>query len=442
MPDQVQEFQFSQTFTTADSGRMFRLPFEVEADAERIDVDFETPRLPNLREGDAAWRMVSIGIADPRMIRGWNTVHESRFILAEEFGSPGAVPGPLQAGTWHVLMFPYVPETVSGGVTARVTVRVSVRRRRFVKGDTHTHTVHSDGTISAGRVVELAAAAGLDYVFLTDHNISSANYSLPRDSGILAAPGIEYGHRPGHMNILGETTSVPRFLWDPESVCYETILSSVKGGAAGAGMNHPFCTNSPWTLDKGMDFDWVEIWNGFWRPVNAKALRWWQGELLKGRRLPVIGGSDTHHENDPLIRHGFPCTHALVDGIRTSSLVEAFKAGHCYITQNPEGPRLSFSSEHAVLGDLTEDRDVRIVLEGLRNGDVVGLVDDLKTTEQTVDGERFEMDFRREKESFLRVEVTRKIQASELVPGLDFEVWSKVLISNPMYFRHERSLWK
>jgi predicted metal-dependent phosphoesterase TrpH len=41
-------------------------------------------------------------------------------------------------------------------------------------GDTHLHTVHSDGRRTPAEVAAGARAAGLDFIVSTDHNTSSA----------------------------------------------------------------------------------------------------------------------------------------------------------------------------------------------------------------------------------------------------------------------------
>jgi len=57
---------------------------------------------------------LDIGIFDPRGIapsnlgfRGWSGSHKLDFTIAENWATPPYLPGPIQPGTWHVLLGPY-----------------------------------------------------------------------------------------------------------------------------------------------------------------------------------------------------------------------------------------------------------------------------------------------------------------------------------------------
>ena len=45
--------------------------------------------------------------------------------------------------------------------------------RRWLAGDLHTHTVHSDGAQTVAELSRFAAGLGLDFVAVTDHNTVS-----------------------------------------------------------------------------------------------------------------------------------------------------------------------------------------------------------------------------------------------------------------------------
>lgn len=77
--------------------------------------------------------------------------------------------------------------------------------------DLHTHTTHSDGTVSPGDLIKLAKQKNLTAIAITDHDITSANreaLSCGQASGIEVVPGVELSvdHRlpqGGHLHILG-----------------------------------------------------------------------------------------------------------------------------------------------------------------------------------------------------------------------------------------------
>lgn len=64
----------------------------------------------------------------------------------------------------------------------------------MIKSDLHIHTLHSDGTMSVGEVLDIAKHKGLDCVAITDHDIvSGVNDALlyGKQIGLKVIPGIE-----------------------------------------------------------------------------------------------------------------------------------------------------------------------------------------------------------------------------------------------------------
>lgn len=431
----MNKYNFKKIYHKDDVNTTFRYPFEVSKDVEMIEVFIEIKQDEKPVDfKDRRPDPICVGIEYDGFIRSWNCAHKEYLVLRREFGLPGSIPREIESGEWNLVIFPRTKNQIIE-VEVNVDVVITPKRFRYVKGDTHLHTYHSDGSISIDRHVDMCKESGLDYMFITDHNISSANYSLPKDKGILVLPGVEYGLEAGHMNILGQTTSVPDFTWDKDNKCYYDVIEHVKESPAGVGMNHPFCNDSPWLLDKNMDFDWVEVWNGMWRPVNSKAVRWWNKELCKGRRIAAVGGSDNHHDNDPVIKPGVPCTHAYVDELAGQKIVDALKNGHCYITLLPSEPEFHMSTKNNIMGDLTDDSEVSIQIEGLMQGDCVYIITDKLETEYVQDSDTFNKRFKREDEKFVRVEVRRKLNANAMIEFLDYEAWITILLSNPIYFK-------
>ncbi|GAA1152969.1 PHP domain-containing protein [Ornithinicoccus hortensis] len=81
--------------------------------------------------------------------------------------------------------------------------------------DLHTHSNRSDGTETPAVVVETAAAAGLDVIGLTDHDVTSGWAEADRvgqQLGVSVVPGIEVScsHRGISVHMLG-------YLFDPTS---------------------------------------------------------------------------------------------------------------------------------------------------------------------------------------------------------------------------------
>lgn len=67
-------------------------------------------------------------------------------------------------------------------------------RNPIIKSDLHIHTIHSDGVMSVGEVMDIAKHKGLDCIAITDHDIvSGVNDAVlyGRQIGLKVVPGIE-----------------------------------------------------------------------------------------------------------------------------------------------------------------------------------------------------------------------------------------------------------
>lgn len=83
----------------------------------------------------------------------------------------------------------------------------------------HTHTIHSDGSMSPEQVVDWAIAYGFNALVVSDHNTLSgalaaqeyANrvYNTKENTKILVIPGIEYTTCRIHMNLIGLNKPIP-----------------------------------------------------------------------------------------------------------------------------------------------------------------------------------------------------------------------------------------
>lgn len=430
--------KWNQVFEGEDVNQTFRYPFTMVDQVQSLTLQVKvTQPEKSSSYKDPRLDAIGVGISHNGKIRCWNCCHKEYLKVSKEYGDPGTIPGEFPIGEWEVLVFPRTKNQLSR-VQVFIQITMELKHRHLVKGDTHLHSLHSDGSLPIHKIAQIAKDEWLDYVFITDHNISSANYNLPKDQGILIGPGIEYGVEAGHMSILGETTPVEDFTWNKNNSCYEEVVNEIKKTQCGVGMNHPFCHDSPWRLSKELDFDWVEVWNGMWRPVNDRALRWWHDELTKGRRLPIIGGSDTHHNPHPFGKHGMPTTQAYVEELTAKELVKAFKSGHVFITMDPNGPQIDMvtpSGQH--MGDMTDDNEVDIRLEGLIKGDCIYLCTKSLKKEYVVTEENVSITYFKEDTPFIYIVVKRRMEVSNYVADMNYAVWNTVLLSNPIYFSNE-----
>ena len=336
--------------------------------------------------------------------------------------SPGYARTEIGAGDWAVIVGAYkVPDQ---GVSVLYTVTFTYRERTLLKGDIHVHTTASDGASSPRIAAFMAKDVGLDFLFLTDHNGYAHNRMLPEVEGLTVLPGSEWTHYQGHAGMLG----VPRplnsaFCVNSRKEAWEKLAEARRNGAL-LVVNHPFCPNCGWHFglkDKG--FDLIEAVNGGTVPqANKKCLRWWHGQLCRGKRYPIAGGSD-YHRPEPGRHMGQPSTAVYAMSRSPADILEALRQGESYIIAWPGAPVLWAEAEGAVLGGTARrGAETRIRLEGLRGGDRIRLITDLQSEEILCGPDTF------------RLELERRFPGARFVRFEVLRQSSLVLLSNPIYF--------
>ena len=303
--------------------------------------------------------VLDLGLEGPRGYVGWSGGARSRVVVSEGWATPGYVPQPVEAGAWSVLVG--LHRVPADGAAMELTVRVvddtvvhehrraepedppaatasrgarrprrlpTVDGMRWLAGDFHAHTVHSDGVLSVGGLAALAASRGLDFLAVTDHNTTSHHAHLPeagRRHGIVLVPGQEVTRDVGHANVLGDVGLVD-FRSPPETW---TQQAESRGGVL--SINHPLAADCAWLLPVDRP-PVAEVWHSSWAqvPTWGAPLAWW---LLTPETVP-IGGSDFHepgHDGLP----GSPTTWVLAEG---DDVVEAVRAGRTAVSESVDGP--------------------------------------------------------------------------------------------------------
>ncbi len=418
------------TLASEDHGRFIEVPFEAPPGTEEVAVSCVVEGVP------FAGKLVDLGVRDPERVRGWSGGARDRFIVRREWATPGYLPGALPPGRWAVIVASNrIPPQ---GCRVEVTVRCTPERLRWLKGDLHMHTVHSDGAYEPADVVRLAQAAGLDYIGTTDHNTVSHNYAFPRDAQIVRIPGMELTTFGGHANLLGVAEPVSDFRIT-STADVQARFGEARQRGAKIVLNHPFSVcDSPgcnWAWGWDVDFDWYEVWNGPWRASNLEALAWWQAQLAQGRRLVAVGGSDTHRP-DAHTGHGKPTTWVRAAAATAPAILDAIGRGHVFISQLPEGPMIELSCGSFMMGDEVPTagaadgtRTTAVAVDGLCEGDQVRVLSEQGIEQEWRAGPgetQLRRDWLTQPRRFYRMEVWRyaAVAGQPVMVGL----------SNPIYF--------
>jgi hypothetical protein len=347
--------------------------FTVPEGIERLKVSCR------LREEQGGQHVIDLGVRDSTRVRGWSGGARAFFEIGPEHATPGYIPGAIGAGEWAVLLGAY--RIGSSGCKVELTVTLEEETDRWLRGELHAHTTHSDGAFTLEEAVRLAEQAGLDFLALTDHNTVSQNLTRPRAGvGPVLIPAMELTTNYGHCNFYGIDVPVDDFrAVHPEQAAQ--LLRTAKERGAYVSLNHPHCSQCGWLWGFDVGHDWVEIWNGPWREDNQRTLDWWQGELASGRRLTAVGGSDFHreHQDQPFIRHGMPCNWVLAGSRSVQGILKAVDQGRVTLSYAPEGPRLVLSAGSCRMGDTAPWQEAAALgLElcisgGLEKSDVIRL---------------------------------------------------------------------
>ncbi len=253
-------------------------------------------------------------------------------------------------------------------------------------GNIHMHTTHSDGTGSFEVLIDGAVQGGLDFVFVTDHNVLVRGEEEGYRRGVLTLVGQEVHDTErevsgNHMLCLGVETDVSGQAKDPQQ-----LIDAVRQQNALSFLAHPieqgtrlFSNTYPWDNWEVSGYCGVELWNflssfrGFTTslpramlvayfphrftvgPLPEMLKKW--DELTQERPVVALGGTDVHaviYRKGPITKRFMnyeECARALNTHVLTS----------VPFLGQPEGGDTDFRHQ-----SVQHDREV--VLDGLRQG--------------------------------------------------------------------------
>jgi hypothetical protein len=332
------------TPATRAAGTWMEIPFEVPIGAGAFTVDLDYDR--------SSGAVIDLGCDGPQGFRGWSGGARRTFSITDTAATPGYLPG-IVPGEWRVVLGQHrVP---ADQVTAEVTVtwvdtvpaepdpiRVAVQRpprpelpevngMRWLAGDLHCHTVHSDGHHAIDEVAVMAAEAGLDFLAVTDHNTVSHHTHLPaaaERTGVQLIPGQEVTTWRGHANAFGDIG------WIDFRRPADDWVRSVTARGGLLSLNHPVSGDCSWRQPLTQRPQLVETWHSSWLDRTSGAPL---AFLLAGfPDATPIGGADFHgrgSDGPP----GHPTTWVLTEG---DDVLGGLRAGRTSISAGPGAPLL------------------------------------------------------------------------------------------------------
>jgi hypothetical protein len=326
-----------------------------------VDVPPGTRGLRVELEYDRAGAILDLGCFGPAGFRGWSGGARRSFVIAEESATPGYLCGELEAGTWQIVLGLHM--IAAGGTSYRLTAEVTgapgrltaepgdepvptaaerpARRDlpadeglRWLAGDLHSHTVHSDGAMTVPELARYAAGRGLDFLAITDHNTVSHHAALPAAAaahGIALLPGQELTASQGHANAFGDLGWVD-FREPPDA-----WLDATERGGGLLSINHPYGGANSWLTPMRRRPPLLEVWHWSWLDLRwTVPLSWWMA--WHPAAIPV-GGSDWHRPGSDA-PPGSPTTWVLSEAAEPTAILAAMAAGRVAISASRDGPAL------------------------------------------------------------------------------------------------------
>lgn len=331
------------------------LPVEVPASTGSLRVELDY---------DSTGGVLDLGCLGPAGFRGWSGGARRFFVITAAAATPGYLAGELEPGTWQIMLglhriaeagtrYELTAEVTSRTVPAGPTgtlgkaepvppATVRPERRdlpaepglRWVAGDLHAHTVHSDGVMTVPELAAFAAGRGLEFLAVTDHNTISQHAELPAAAaahGIGLLPGQELTTEHGHANAFGDIGWVD-FRQPPDDWLDQTEQS---GGLL--SVNHPYGGHVSWTAPMRRRPPLLEVWHWSWLdPRWTTPLSWW---LAWDPDATAVGGSDWHRPGSDA-PPGSPLTWVQAVSAEPDAVLAGLRAGRAAISASRNGPVL------------------------------------------------------------------------------------------------------
>ncbi|MGA5818002.1 CehA/McbA family metallohydrolase [Kitasatospora sp. NPDC094028] len=387
------------------------LPVEVPDGVREIAVSYgyDKPPVPAGTPGNSC----DIGIFDERGtdlggdgFRGWSGGFRTEFSVAADTATPGYLPGPINPGTWHIVLGPYQVAPQGLDYHVQVTLRFGEpgpeftphypperargRGRAWYRGDCHLHTVHSDGRRLPEEVAAGAREAGLDFIVSTDHNTSSSHAVWGPLAGpdLLILTGEEVTTRNGHWLALGlPAGEFVDWRYRSRDEEYPRLVREVHRSGALVVPAHPYCPYVACQWKFGYEqADAVEVWNGPWTYDDESAVDTWDSRLAVALRhgrgwTPAMGNSDAHSAPQVI---GSPHNVVLAEDLTRDAILDGLRAGRSWLAESAavrldltvtgHGRQAGIGEELTVPADAP--LDVRLTVSGVPGGTVRLLTDE------------------------------------------------------------------
>ena len=245
---------------------------------------------------------------------------------------------------------------------------------QFRRGDCHMHSNYSvDGTSTIGQIKEAADAAGLDFIFITDHDSTDQKHECKKFKRVWW--GQEGGAGDHHLGIL----NIEKVFKPTGNFLNDFIAVSKRPGAM-AFVPHPtgwfpdtrYTARQIKLLDKLPAPFHMEIVNGVhqffdpWDITDAQSVKLWDRLLCQGKIVYAMGGSDAHMAHGlGLVWNGI-----LSDKCNKLAILRTLRQGRYFVS---DAPLINLTSGRAGMGQTINPRKGSTVTFRVATADVAGI---------------------------------------------------------------------
>ncbi len=242
-------------------------------------------------------------------------------------------------------------------------------RLRWYKGNTHTHTLNSDGDSHPDDVAKWYKQRGYAFLVLTDHNVLTSVEALNAlhglDERFLVIRGEEvtdrFGDKPIHINALGPSRLITPQGGTSVVDVLQRDVRAIREADAVPHLNHP---NFGWavTADELAQVEQLqlfEVFNGHPQVNNvggggvAGLEEAWDAILTSGKLVYGLATDDAHHfkrpEDPTASRPGQGWIVVRADTLSPRAILEAIERGDFYSSTGVELRDLRVSASEVTL---------------------------------------------------------------------------------------------
>lgn len=242
-------------------------------------------------------------------------MHDERRARRDRAGATGTARRALRRGSWHVALVTAALAATAGVRQATLGAQVAPPVLNWYKGNTHTHTLNSDGDSSPDDVARWYREHGYRFLVLSDHNFLTSTEGLNAlfgaDERFLLIPGEEVtdkvGDKPLHINGLNV-----QHLVRPQggATIVEALQRDIDAIRAASGVPHLNHPNFGWAVSAAeiarvKNDRLFEIFNGHPMVNNAGGgempglEEMWDIILSSGKLLYGLATDDAHDFKRP-----------------------------------------------------------------------------------------------------------------------------------------------